>query len=124
MNADVLIMPLPSALPQVVPPGATAKWPLELRSHDVRSIRQKLEYCINGCHFFVRSCRRQGAVVDLHCMLARLQEAAKRESVCHSAAHVFNHAMLARSLPIQVTGTQARPPPCLWHCRMISHKAL
>ena len=40
---------------QVVPPGATAKWPLQLRAHDMGSIRSKLEYCINGCHFHVRT---------------------------------------------------------------------
>jgi hypothetical protein len=40
---------------QVVPPGATAKWPLQLRAHDMGPVRSKLEFCINGCHFHVSS---------------------------------------------------------------------
>lgn len=38
-------------LAQVVPAGATAKFPLTLRCHDVRTIRERCEFCINGAHF-------------------------------------------------------------------------
>ncbi|KAI8473771.1 MAG: hypothetical protein J3K34DRAFT_497953 [Monoraphidium minutum] len=38
-------------LAQVVPGGATAKFPLALRCHEVRTIRERCEFCINGAHF-------------------------------------------------------------------------
>ena len=38
-------------LEQVLPAGATGKFPLTLRCHDVRTIRERCEFCVNGAHF-------------------------------------------------------------------------
>lgn len=35
---------------QVIPAGATAKFQLSLRCHDVQLLKEKIQYCINGCH--------------------------------------------------------------------------
>lgn len=37
---------------QVIPPGATAKFPIRLMSSEVKGLLQTVEYCINGHHFF------------------------------------------------------------------------
>ena len=35
----------------MVPPRATAKFPLTLRAHDMRAVRERCEFVINGVHF-------------------------------------------------------------------------
>lgn len=35
---------------QVIPAGSTGKFQLSLRCHDVQLLKDKLQYCINGCH--------------------------------------------------------------------------
>ena len=39
-------------LAQVVPAGATAKFPLSLRAREFRALREALDVCVNGAHFF------------------------------------------------------------------------
>ena len=40
----------PSARPQVIPPFGRARFPLLFHALEVRSVAEKLEYCINSCH--------------------------------------------------------------------------
>jgi hypothetical protein len=35
---------------QVIPPGAHAKFPLTLRTLEMRSFNEKVDYCLNGSH--------------------------------------------------------------------------
>jgi hypothetical protein len=54
---------------QVVPPGATAKFVLQLHCHDTQHLKEHIQYIINGVHFQVSSnlhsqCRGDPA---LHC---------------------------------------------------------
>jgi hypothetical protein len=39
---------------QVIPAGGTAKFQLALHCHDVQVLKEKIQYCINGCHMQVR----------------------------------------------------------------------
>lgn len=43
-------LPTPPRPPQVIPPGARAKFPLTLAACEIRSFTEKLEYCVNGSH--------------------------------------------------------------------------
>jgi hypothetical protein len=38
---------------QVIPAGSTAKFQLALHCRDVRMLKEKIQYCINGCHMQV-----------------------------------------------------------------------
>lgn len=43
---------------QVIPAGNTAKFALALQCHDVQVLKEKIKYCINGCHMQVGQCSR------------------------------------------------------------------
>lgn len=34
---------------QVIPPGASAKFELVLRCQDIQQLKERVQYCINGC---------------------------------------------------------------------------